>query len=546
MLKKLINGKTGSITTAALILAIASLTSKFLGLYRDRILAGNFGVGNELDIYYAAFRIPDFVFNILVLGALSAGFIPVFAKLVSENKKEEAFRTANAVLNLIFVILLFLCLIGIIFTPNIINFMTPGFDSEKKELTSKLTQIMFLCPIFLLLSSITGGILQSYKRFFIFSLSPLAYNMGIIIGAVYFARWWGLDGLAWGVVLGSFLHFAIQLPVVGKLGFSYRWIIDLKDAGVQKIIKMMIPRTLTLITTQFNLVIITVIASTLAEGSLSVFNLANNLQSFPLGLFAISFAVASFPTLSALSGEENKKEFAKNLTTTTKQILFFIIPATVLLIILRAQIVRVVLGTGKFGWEDTILTLNAVQIFSLSLFAQALIPLFSRAFWALHDAKTPFLTSFIGVIVNLILAFALSTQGEIYGFRGLGYGIVGLVGAFSISSILNVSILYYLINKKIGFSVWEKIYGALFKIVLASLFAGIFSYATLYIIEPFLDTRTGIGISAQGFSAGLAGIAVYCFFGWKFQIEEFIIFRNSIRKRLFKTKIETSEIVGKE
>ncbi|NOQ68273.1 murein biosynthesis integral membrane protein MurJ [Patescibacteria group bacterium] len=536
MIKRLINGKTRSITAAALILAVASLTSKLLGLYRDRILLGNFGLGSDLDIYYAAFRIPDFVFNIVVLGALSAGFIPVFTKLVSQKKKEEAFRTANAVLNLIFTVLLFLCLIGIIFTPNLINFLAIGFDADKKETTVMLTRIMFLSPIFLLLSSVTGGILQSYKRFFIYSLSPIMYNIGIIIGVIYFSRWWGLAGLAWGVALGSFMHFAIQLPIVKRLGFSYRWIIDLKDKGVRKIIKMMIPRTLTLVTVQINLIIITVIASTLAEGSLAVFNIANNLQSFPLGLFAISFAIASFPTLSALSSEENRKEFAKNLTITARQILFFIIPASILLIVLRAQIVRVIYGTGKIGWEETILLFDVLAIFSISLFAQGLIPLFSRAFWALHDAKTPFLTSFASVIINIILAFLLSKQ----------YGIAGLVAAFSISSIINALLLYYLINKKTNFICHGKIYKPLLKISAASIIAGYFCYKTLYLAEPFLNTNTGFGILTQGFIAGSVGLIAYCILSWKLEIEEFMIFKNSIRRKLFKTKIETTEIVSED
>ena len=536
MIKKLINGKTGSITTAAFILGAASLASKTLGLLRENILAREFGAGREMDIYLAAFRIPDFIFNIVVIGALSAGFIPVFTKLISEKKEQRAFRTANAVLNLLFVILIFLCVLAIIFAPSLINLLTPGFDSAKKEATVELTRIMFLSPIFLLLSSVIGGILQSYQRFFIYSLSPILYNLGIIAGALYFTELWGLKGLAWGVVLGSFLHFVVQIPVVRKLGFSYQWIIDLKDSGVRKIIKMMIPRTLTLFIVQFNLVIITIIASTLDEGSLAVFNFANNLQSFPLGLFAISFAIASFPVLSALSGEEKRNEFAKNLNIITKQILFFIIPASVLLIILRAQIVRVILGWGKFDWQDTILTLNALQIFALSLFAQALIPLFSRAFWALHNAKTPFLTALISAVINLILAITLSEQ----------FGISGLVGAFSISAIINALLLYYFINKKLDFACHRKIYKPLLKIIFASVIAGLFSYATLYAIEPFLNTRTVIGIFTQGLSAGIVGIAVYCFLAWKLSIEEFMIFKNSIRRKLFKTKIKTEEIIVEE
>lgn len=362
------------------------------------------------------------------------------------------------------------------------------------------------------------------------------YNIGIIIGVIYFSRWWGLAGLAWGVALGSFMHFAIQIPIVRRLGFSYQWIIDLKDKGVRRIIKMMIPRTLTLVTVQINLIIITVIASTLAEGSLTVFNIANNLQSFPLGLFAISFAIASFPTLSALSSEENRKEFAKNLTITARQILFFIIPVSILLIVLRAQIVRVIYGTGKIGWEETILIFDVLAIFSISLFAQGLIPLFSRAFWALHDAKTPFLTSFASVIINIILAFLLSKQ----------YGIAGLVAAFSISSIINALLLYYLINKKTNFICHGKIYKPLLKISAASIIAGYFCYKTLYLVEPFLNTNTGFGILTQGFLAGSVGLTAYCILSWKLEIEEFMIFKNSIQRRLFKTKIETTEIIVEE
>src|SRR5680860_870227 len=531
MIKKLLNGKINSITSAAMILGIASLASKFLGLYRDRILAGSFGLGGELDIYFASFRIPDLIFNIVVLGAISAGFIPVFSKLISQKKEEEAFKTANAVLNLVMTALLFLCLLGIIFAPIIVSLLTPGFSVEKKDLTVELTRIMFLSPVFLLLSSITGGILQSYKRFFIYSLSPIMYNFGIIVGALYFAPDWGIHGLAWGVVLGSFLHFAVQLPIVKKLGFSYRFILDLKDVGAREIIKMMLPRTLTLVTVQLNLIVITIIASTLSEGSLSAFNFANNLQSFPLGLFAISFAVASFPTLSALS--EDKKEFAKNLTTTTKQILFFIIPVSILLIVLRAQIVRTIFGTGQIGWEETIMLLDSVAFFSFSLFAQSVIPLFSRAFWALHDAKTPFLTSLTSVVVNIVLAFYLSAQ----------YGIIGLVAAFSISAIVNAFLLYYLINKKTDFICHTRIYKPLLKISFAALISGYLSYETLYFIEPIIATGTGLGIFLQGLIAGIAGLVLYCILSWQMKIEEFIIFKNSIQKRLFKTKIETTEII---
>lgn len=536
MIKKLINGKASSITSAALILAISSFASKILGLYRDRTLLGSFGLGNELDVYYAAFRIPDFIFNIVVLGALSAGFIPVFAKLINEEKEREAMRTANAVMNFLFLFVFTFCILGILFAGELTSLITPGFSDEKKLLTADLTKIMFLSPMFLLLSGIIGGILQSHKRFFIYSLSPIVYNIGIIIGALYLSKWWGLEGLAWGVVLGSAMHFLIQLPMAYKLGYSYNAVLDIHDRGVRTIIKMMIPRTLTLVTSQLNLVIITSIATTLSVGSLTAFNATNNLQSFPLSLFAISFAVAAFPTLSAMSDEKNRNEFARSLTITTKQILFFVIPISILLVALRAQIVRTILGTGKVGWEETTLLFDSLAIFSFSLFAQSVIPLFSRAFWALHDAKTPFYISFFSVIINIILSVALSNT----------YGLRGLVASFSISSAINALMLYYLINRKIGFICHGRICAPIVKISMASIATGIVSHFSLYVVEPFLDTHTGIGIFIQGLFAGSLGIFAYCILCWKLEIEEFIILKDSLKRKLLRARVVTSEIIGEE
>jgi len=362
------------------------------------------------------------------------------------------------------------------------------------------------------------------------------YNVGIIIGALYFSRWWGLSGLAWGVVLGSAMHFFIQLPMVYKLGYSYEAILDIQDRGVRTIIKMMIPRTLTLVTSQLNLVIITIIATTLPAGSLTAFNIANNLQSFPLSLFAISFAIAAFPTLSALSGEKDRNEFARSLTVTTKQILFFVIPISIFFVALRAQIVRTILGTGKVGWEETALLVDSLAIFSFSLFAQSVIPLFSRAFWALHDAKTPFYISFMSVIVNIILSVALSNK----------YGALGLIASFSISSAFNAIMLYYFINKKTGFICHGRILIPLIKISLASVIAGLISHFSLYAIEPLLDTHTGIGILIQGLFAGTLGLSAYCILCWKFEIEEFMILKDSLKRKLLGAKITTSEIVTEE
>src|SRR6056297_3415732 len=303
MIRRLFTKKIDSITIAATLVAFSSLASRFLGIFRDRILAGEFGAGNTLDVYYAAFRVPDLIFNLLVMGALTAGFIPILTFLIKdsgcgkifsfkESPNKEAWYLVNNLLNILLLTLMVLSFLGVVFAPYLVDLIAPGFGPEKQSLTVGLTRIMFLSPIFLGISSILGGILQSFKRFFVYSLAPIFYNLGIIIGALYLVPFLGIYGLAWGVALGAFLHMAVQLPVALKLGYRYRPVFNLKSKNLVKIGKMMIPRTMTLAISQINLLVITIFASTLASGSLSVFNFANNLQSFPVGVFGISFAIA--------------------------------------------------------------------------------------------------------------------------------------------------------------------------------------------------------------------------------------------------------------
>ncbi len=231
MFKKLFGKQINNITVAAALVALSSLASRFLGVIRDRILAGQFGASATLDIYYAAFRIPDLIFNLIVLGALSAGFVPIFTSLIKdfscENKNncdphqqnKGAWSLASNVLNFLFIGLAALSAIGIIFAPLLTKLITPGFGAAEQATTSALTRIMFLSPLFLGISGILGGILQSFKRFFIYSLAPILYNFGIIIGALYFVKWWGLYGLAWGGSLRSFSPYGCPNSVSLSIGF---------------------------------------------------------------------------------------------------------------------------------------------------------------------------------------------------------------------------------------------------------------------------------------------------------------------------------------
>jgi len=540
MIRRLLNGESKTITSAAIIVGAASLASRFLGVIRDRILAGTFGAGDVLDTYYAAFRIPDLIYNLIILGALSAGFIPIFTQLLEKENKEKAYQLANEILNILIIGLFLLCGVLFIFAPQLMPLITPGFNPEKMSMTINLTRIMFLSPLLLGISSVFGGILQSFKRFLVFSLAPILYNVGIIFGALVFVKFWGVYGLAVGVILGALLHLLIQIPTSVYLGFRYKPILKFKDESLKKIGRIMIPRTLTLAINQINLVVITIIASTLIAGSLSVFNLANNLQIFPVGIFGISFAIAAFPTLSALAIKEDKKDFIESFSNTTREILFFMIPATALMLVLRAQIVRVILGSGNFTWEDTVLTIDALAMFSISLFAQALIPLLIRGFYAFHNALVPFIIGLFSALVNIFLSLFLTKPFSFWG-SNFDLGVAGLALAFSLATILNFVLLWIALRIKTHSLDERKIVWSVLKISVATLAMAAVTQFMKFGIEPYFGTRTFIGIFLQGLIAGLVGIAVFIVVGLALRSQEMSTFVNSIRRRLFKEKVNYPE-----
>jgi len=540
MIKKLFSGQVNSITIAALLVALSSLISRFLGVFRDRILAGEFGAGDILDVYYAAFRIPDLIFNLIILGALSAGFIPILISLIDdpECKKDkfffhapnkEAWNLVSNLLNILGVFVLVISILGYFFSPLVTRMIAPGFGLEKQQLVSELTRIMFLSPIFLGISSVLGGILQSFKRFFIYSLSPIFYNLGIILGAIFLVPKFGIYGLAWGVVLGAFLHMFIQLPMIFHLGYKYRPVFNLKCNNIKKIGKLMIPRLMSLGISQINLLIITIIASTLDSGSLSVFNFANNLQAFPVGIFGISFAIAAFPAFSKVAFD--KEKLIENFSNVFRQILFFIIPSTVLLITLRAQITRVVLGTGEFDWTDTLLTIDTLGLFAISLFAQASLPLIIRVFYARHDSMTPFFIGLFSAVMNIFLSFV---------FSGVS-GVAGLALAFSISNILNFVLLWVFLRSEIGSLDEVKIFKSTNKIMAAAIASGLTIQGMKQVVWPYIDMTKVFGVFAQGAIAGVCGILVFAAFCSLLQSEEFFYFWNSFKRRISWKKIETGD-----
>lgn len=521
-----LNGPIYSIGGAALIIAVAGVASRLLGFLRDRILAAQFGAGDTLDAYYAAFRIPDLLYSLLVLGALSAAFIPVFTELYVQKKEREAWELSGNVLHLLVFSLGVASLLAAIFMHPLTNILVPGFSPEKKALAEQFTRIMLLSPILLGISAVFGGVLVSLKRFVLYSIAPIFYNLGIIFGAVFLVGFMGPSGLAWGVVLGAFLHAAIQYIDLRASGFHYRFTLAgiWRNAAVRKVVTLMIPRSLGMAINQISFLVVTVFASTLMSGSLSVFTLANNIQSVPLGLFGIAFSLAVFPSLSALAAKKSDEEFFALFATTFRRILFFVLPLSVIMIVLRAQIVRVILGSGQFDWHDTIATFGVLGILSASLFAQSLIPLLARAFFALQNTKTPLYIALVSEAFHIALVFFLMDR----------YQINGLAMAFSIATVINMLLLYVFLRR--NFRSWNDsdIFSPSMKIVIASLAAGIMAQLTKSAFgfnDNELDTFVAIFIQLIVTSG--VGVSVFIALSWWMRIEEFERVKTFFMRRIF-------------
>ena len=530
MIAKLLSIQSKTIGAAALLLAGATLASRILGLLRDRLLASRFGAGEELDMYFAAFRIPDFIFGILIMGGFSAVFLPIFSEHFEKNK-EEAFRMASNLLNVLFVLLAGFALILFVFMPFFIQFVMPGFSSEMKEATVPLARLMLLSPILLGVSAVFSGMLQYFGKFFVYSLAPVLYNLGIIVGILFFAPALGLIGLAWGVVLGAVLHFLIQVYPVFQSGFSLKRVFFFFDPSLVRMARLTAPRIVGAAAFHVNLVVITALASTLAVGSIAVLSFANNLHFLPIGVIGISLATAAFPLLSRAAAKKDDAAFQESLVRTVRIIFFFIIPISSFMFLLRAHIIRLVLGAGEFGWVETRLTAAVFGAFALGVFYQALVPLFARAFYALKDTKTPTLIGIGAIVGNVAVAFVLLwvfsfpnfVQRFIVSFFDVAdiqdVRVLALPLAISVSVTIQGFLLALFLKRKIGLNL-RAISGPLNRIGISGVFMGIVSFFTLqgaFLIVP-LDTFWNVFFQAA--IVVVVGLAAYLMAAKLLRVEE--------------------------
>ncbi len=519
----LLQKKQTTILSAASVIMVTVLLSRVLGLVRDRLLATFFEV-DVLGIYFAAFRLPNLVFELLIMGALATAFIPVFTTYLVEDEEKNAFVMASHVINASLVLAVILITPLIIFTRQLSYLLVPGFTESQRLQMINYTRIMLLGQLIpLIIGNFVTGMLQSFQRFLVPALAPVFYNIGIILGILFLGPVMGLSGAVWGVVIGAVLYLLIQLPLLYKLGYRQRWILDFKHKGLREVGRLMLPRTFGMAVSQIDITADLILASFLGSRAVTVFYFAQHLQQLPIGLFGGTFAQAALPNLATKAAEKNLSQFKITVLASMHQILFFVLPASVLLSVLRTPVVRLVFGAARFDWEATVATGYTLSFFALSIFAQSLVQLFGRAFYALHDTKTPVVIGVISVAVNTILSviFILILKLEVW----------ALALSTSIAAICNgLLLLIFLYLKVDGFDLKQLLIPPI-KIAVASLFSGLFIYVPLKLFDQLVfDTTRVFDLILLTGLASISGLSVYIFLAWFLDIEEVTAFFKILHK----------------
>lgn len=525
---------------AAYILALFTVGSQLLALIRDRVLAHQFGAGPELDLYYTAFRIPD-VLYVLFASTLSVYVLIPFVSRKLESGTDAARAFLSQFLTLFIIFYSTVALVAIVFAPTIAQFFFPGFSGNHDTLVL-LMRILLAQPLLLGISSLFGVITQIEHRFILYALSPLLYNVGIIIGAVLFYPHIGIAGLVIGVLIGALGHVCIQIPSIMRSPLRPHLSLAWNSADIINVLKTSLTRAVTLSLHQIVLLGLVSFASIMAVGSVSVLQFAYNLQSVPLAIIGVSYSVAAFPLLAQLYAEGKYDALRRNITMALKHILFWSIPVMALLIVIRAQFVRTILGSGAFDWNDTRLTAAILAVFMLSLAAQAFHLFIVRALYAVGNTRIPFYVTLFSSALGLTAAFYLymifvsgswlsqffETTLRLDGVSGIE--VLALPMGYSIALVVHSLILLVFARKLIFVSLWE-VAVAFIKALIAAVGAGSAAYAALNHFVQYFDADTLLTILSQGFVATIVGMTVYVGIQYVLRSTELSEIYNTLRRR---------------
>lgn len=527
------------IQAAAYILAVSSFLSSLLALVRDRILAGQFGAGMELDIYYAAFRIPDMVF--IGIGALVSAYmlIPELAR-----RDEAAQRSyIDTVLIGFSVLAILVSITAALLAPTLLPYFFPALSGQL-DILILTSRILLLQAALLGLSNIAAAITQFRHRYALYACSPIVYNLGIIFGALALYPYLGIPGLAWGVVAGAALHLGIQLPSIFADGFL-RHIPRFSDgAALFDTIRVSLPRALALSMNQISLLGLFALAGTLASGSISVFTFAYNMQNVPLGIIGASYATAAFPTLAYAFSRGESQEYLSYVALAARQILFWSFPVMAIMVVLRAHIVRAVLGSGAFDWTDTRLTAAALAILAIALAANGLSLLLIRAFYACGRTFVPFIASALtaGLVILFGKLFLIHIAEPdafvlIESFLRVrdvaGTEVLALAMAFALATLIGTCVLIVCFEGVIG-TFAAHIAHTLWESLVAAIAGGAAAYVALNVIGDITFSSTLASVLLKATAAGAAGLIAAALAYYLLGSREFFENVESLRKRLWR------------
>lgn len=500
------------VAKAAGIMMVAMLLSRVLGFVREQIMTAQFGKGYITDAYFAAFTIPDLLYNLLVGGALSAAFIPIFSAYIANKQEDEAWEFASTVTNLAIVLFVIGITFGIIFAPSLMPLIAYKLSPKAINLSVELTRIMFPAVLFTGLNGILMGVLNSYQSFLSPAIGSIIYNLGIIVMGVILGEYYGygIKGFAIGVIVGVIGNFFVQLPNVIKKKPKYYLRINLKHPGVKKLGILVLPALLGLSISQINLIVNQNFASGLAEGSITAIRIANRLMLLPLGVFAFSIAMAVFPTLSAQFATGKLDEYKNTFSMGIRSSMFITLPAAVGLMSLSEPIIRLLFQMGKWTESATIDTAHVLFYYSIGLVAQAALLVITRGFYAMNDTKTPVYVGLVSVFLNFFVNWSLVNF----------MGAPGLALGFSIVSICNMLFLLILLKKKIGRIGAKKISISFLKALIAAVFMGLTSSWVALELASFINIHTKINQIIQVGIAVVIGAIVYVIISIVLKMEE--------------------------
>ncbi len=515
------------------IIAVLTLGSRLVGLLRIRIFASQFGAGTVLDIYYASFRIPDLLMGIFIVGTLSLAALPVITKF-SLQKNEDGRRLVATLLNYTFIGMAILCGIVAYFAPALVHLIVPGFSSETTQEVIMLTRIILFAQVILSVANVISSALNAVRHFFWVGFAPISYNLGLILGALYFYPKYHIIGLGYGVVLGALLHVFILVVDYYHAGYKLLPIFKINE-GIRSILKLYWPRLLTFDLSLLSLLFASMFGSFLSSGNIAIYSLGFDLQAVPVGVIAFSIATASFTHFAEYFVTKNVKAFAELVRTSIIRVLFYILPISVLILLLRSHIVRIIYGSGQFNWEDTIGTFNVLGVLAFSIVGQSLVPLLSRALLARLNTWTPVISNILSIIVTICTTVLLVPR---LGILGVAWGYVAGVSFGAIFSYfwLRTVLVANQQDAKEYIEQEHLMLGQAAKIMFGVLLLAVSSYSMLFLIAPYLDTHTWLGLVLQSFVSVTVGGLIYIFVCYGLNLPDAKAFAGVLKKVNFKFK----------